>query len=136
MAFGIGTIFNAAKGDAGPKGTPSQSGNRFSGELAQYSRDAMKRIVRPDETGFMPYQRTGLNVFAQLLRGKQSADWSARGFNLPTSEDAVVGSALTQAAPNLFNLQNENQLIPGRAMQLALEQSNTCSSSHDMKASR
>ena len=63
----------------------------------------------PDASGFLPSQRTGLNVFAQLLRGQSSGDWASRGFTLPANEDAVVGSALTQAAPNLFAIQNENR---------------------------
>ena len=70
----------------------------------------------PDASGFLPSQRTGLNVFSQLLRGQSSGDWASRGFNLPANEDAVVGSALTQAAPNLFAIQNENRQFKIKAM--------------------
>ena len=70
---------------------------------------------RPDASGFLPSQRTGLNVFAKLMHGQSSGDWASRGFTQPGNEDAVVGSALTQAAPNLFAIQNENRQFPIRA---------------------
>ena len=125
MGFGAFDVLNRLKGGSGgnsssdPNSTnySGGSGNIFADEIANYSRANRSPIIRADDSGFMPYQRQGLNVFAQLLRGKSSGDWSARGFNLPTSEDAVVGSALTQAAPNLFALQNQNQLLPGQIVE-------------------
>ena len=98
----------------------STSGNKFAEELANWSRGQagyalgnQSPIVRPNETGFMPYQMAGLNVFLRNLYGQSSGDWASRGFNLPYNEGAVAGSALTQALPNLFALQNQNQLLPG-----------------------
>ena len=99
----------------------SEAGNKFSDDLrsqgitnANYARSNFSPIIRPGENGFMPYQMAGLNVFAQQLMGQQSADWAARGFTNPQNLNAVIGSSLTQAAPNLFNLQNQNQLLPGQ----------------------
>ena len=99
----------------------SEAGNKFSDDLrsqgitnANYARSNFSPIIRPGENGFMPYQMAGLNVFAQQLMGQQSGDWSARGFTNPQNLNAVIGSSLTQAAPNLFTLQNQNQLLPGQ----------------------
>ena len=98
-----------------------ESGNKFADDLrsqgitnANYARSNFSPIIRPGENGLMPYQMAGLNVFAQQLMGQQSGDWAARGFTNPQNLNAVIGSSLTQAAPNLFTLQNQNQLLPGQ----------------------
>ncbi len=124
-------IFEGIKGDTNHAGSndPNNpyftggSGNLFTKELKQdydrlrkmHNRSAALKfdnIVMPGADGYMPYQREGLNVFAKNLFGQSSGDWSARGFNTPQNMNAVVGSALTQAAPNLFAIQNQNQMIP------------------------
>ena len=99
------------------------SGNLFADEIAKGARGIRKmqnksaalnfdNIVMPGADGYMPYQREGLNVFGANLFSKASGDWASRGFVTPQSMNAVVGSALTQAAPNLFSIQNQNQMLP------------------------
>ena len=97
-----------------------ESGNKFADDLrgysipnANYARSNFSDVVRAGANGFMPYQMNGLNVFLKNLYGQSSGDWGSRGFNTPYAQDAVAGSALTQALPNLFALQNQNQLLPG-----------------------
>lgn len=67
-----------------------------------------------DASGFMPYQRAGMQEFARNLFSGSSAASAARGMVLPQNFDNVVGSALTRALPNLFAIQNENQFMPAR----------------------
>jgi len=124
-------MFDAIKGNTNHAGSndPNNpyfqggSGNLFAGEVAKHARGLRQQqegssalnfqnILMPDASGYMPYQREGLNVFARNLAGQSSGDWSARGFNAPQNMNAVIGSALTQAAPNLFAIQNQNQLLP------------------------
>ncbi len=95
------------------------SGNLYAKDIfkvGKHIRDTMptwyKEAPTPGADGFMWYQRAGLNTLASNLFSKISGDMSARGFNFGQNNDAVVGSALTQAAPALFQIQNENQMLP------------------------
>ena len=134
MPVAVGFLFqafDAIKGNTNHAGSndPNNpyfqggSGNLFAEEIAKGARNlsrmqgrsaALKfdNIVMPGADGYMPYQREGLNVFAKNLFGNASGDWASRGFVTPQSMNAVVGSALTQAAPNLFSIQNQNQMLP------------------------
>ena len=99
----------------------SEAGNKFANDLrsqgitnANYVRREFSPVVRSGANGFMPYQMEGINVFLKNLYGQTSADFGSRGFNTPYAQDAVAGSSLTQALPNLFAIQNQNQLLPGQ----------------------
>ncbi len=81
--------------------------------LTQYAANNQTPVIRPDQNGFMPYQIAGMNQLASQLFSKGSAAASARGMNAPENHNAVVGSTLQNALPNLFALQNQNQMIPG-----------------------
>lgn len=80
--------------------------------LTNYANANLNPVTRPDANGFMPYQYAGMQTLANNLFNKGSASYSARGMNAPENQNAVVGSALTNALPSLFTLQNQNQLIP------------------------
>jgi hypothetical protein len=82
-------------------------------KLTAYADANKSPVTFADKNGFMPYQYAGLNKFASMLGSKNSAAMSARGMNAPENYNAVVGSSLTQALPQLFSLQNQNQLLPG-----------------------
>jgi hypothetical protein len=85
----------------------------LSDKLSAYGDANVRKVVSPDANGFMPYQYAGMGVLAKNLFAQGSAQHSARGMQAPENQNAIVGSALTQALPNLFNLQNQNQFIPG-----------------------
>jgi hypothetical protein len=55
-----------------------------------------------------------MNQVMRMLGNQFSGGYSARGFNSPENTNAVMGSALTAALPNLFALQNQNQLLPSQ----------------------
>ncbi len=84
----------------------------LSDKLETYANANVRPVISPDANGFMPYQYAGMNQLASNLFNRGSAGTSARGGNAPENQNAVVGSALTNALPNLFALQNQNQLIP------------------------
>ena len=77
----------------------------------------IQTVIQPDRNGFMPYQYAGLQQMASQLGNKFSGAYAARGALSPESTGAIVGSALQNSLPNLFSLQNQNQLIPGMVNQ-------------------
>jgi hypothetical protein len=83
-------------------------------DLSLYGKNNLSPMVRPDpRTGLMPYQMAGMGVVAKNLFSQASAGSTVRGMNAPENQNAVVSSALMQALPNLFQVQNQNQLLPG-----------------------
>lgn len=124
MGFGLFDIFDVFKG-SNDKASNDPNSPNYAGGYYNKSYDVVKPEVKKlfkqvnakpllfaDESGFMPYQRAGMNEFARTLFGDTSANMSAMGMNSPQNYDAVVGSALTRALPQLFAIQNQNQFLP------------------------
>lgn len=136
MGFGMFDVTNFIKGGKDHAGSSDPnnpwfgggSGNLFANQIYDRSLstwdDANREIrqgrasaPRPDAAGFMPYQRAGMDEWARNLFARGSSSASARGMNMPQNYGAIVGSALTRALPNLFAIQNENQLLPEQLVQ-------------------
>lgn len=125
MSFGAFDIFEGIKGDTNkPSSDPNSeyyAGGSYNKAFDLVSKRANRLfnkldaspIVGPDASGFMPYQREGMNEFAKNLFSSSSGRAASLGGVMPGNFNAVVGSALTRALPNLFAIQNANQMIPG-----------------------
>lgn len=73
--------------------------------------------------GFTPEQMQGVNVFGQNLFNNVSGNYASRGFTSPENINGVIGSAVTQATPQLMsmigtNQMNNQQLVGNRFDQL------------------
>src|SRR5689334_2142930 len=123
--FGAFDIFNGLKGDSNEASNDPNSVNFAGGSFNKSYDDVKARSLglfkqvnrtRPlmfaDSSGFMPYQRAGMEELARNLFSGSSARAAASGMVMPQNYGEVVGSALTRALPNLFAIQNDNQFMP------------------------
>lgn len=126
MAFGAFDFTNFLKGDNSESSfdpnSPNYAGGSFNKafdpvkdrSLLLFNQVNKRPLQFADASGFMPYQREGMNEFAKNLFSASSGRAAAGGAMMPDNFNAVVGSALTRALPNLFAIQNDNQFIPTR----------------------
>lgn len=67
-------------------------------------------ILNLNSQGLMPEQMAGVNALGSKLFSNVSGNYAAMGLNRPENINAVVGGALTQAAPQLMGLASQNVL--------------------------
>lgn len=102
------TSFSGLRGTPLVYRTMNQVSDDF-GTLRDAGRDYLSSALPAlNESGLLAPQQQGMNVLGQNLLSSLSSSYARMGLNTPQNINAVVGGALTQAAPSLMGQVYQN----------------------------